>query len=414
MRLQLLLFFFSLTAFASAQRCATSEYMTDMAIMHPSTKTDAVSDSTHTSRDTLPNEVIVVPVVIHILYNSNSQNISDAQILSQLNVLNEDYRRLNTDSVNTPAPFKGVAADSRITFRLAKVDPNGYYTTGIIRKYTNQGFFLSDDEMKFSSGGGDDAWDYHKYLNIWVCNLFGRTLGYATMPGGPAERDGIVIQYTAFGTTGTVIAPYNKGRTTTHEIGHWLGLRHPWGDAVCGDDSIADTPPQEGATSGCPSFPQLSSCSINSYGNMFMDFMDFTDDACMNMFTKGQAAEMRGLFALGNIRNSILTSNVLDSTLAIKDTTTNDSDNNIAGTVITVFPNPFTDHFTIHSNDGKGLAGVTAKLYSVGGKLFLQQIIPSSDVTINTSNLPAGIYILKLEGLNTPKVFKLIKNGSTR
>ncbi|HVU84988.1 MAG TPA: M43 family zinc metalloprotease, partial [Puia sp.] len=388
------------------------EYMTDVATMHPSRGTDGMADSASSSRDTLPGEVIVVPVVVHILYNNNQQNITDGQVLSQLKVLNDDYRRLNADSVNTPAPFKGVAADSKIIFRLAKVDPNGYYTTGIIHKYTSQGFFLSDDEMKFSSSGGDDAWDCHKYLNIWVCNLFGRTLGYAAMPGGPVERDGVVILYTAFGTTGSAAAPYNKGRTTTHEIGHWLGLRHLWGDAVCGDDGIADTPPQEGSTSGCPSFPQLSSCSVNSYGNMFMDYMDFTDDACMNMFTKDQAAEMRSLFALGNVRNSILASTVCDSTLALKDTAVSDSGNTVTGITISVFPNPFTDHFTIHSNDGKGLTGVKANLYNIAGRLLLQQTISSSDMTIHTSDLPAGIYILKLEGLNTPKVFKLIKGSS--
>jgi len=385
--------------------------MTNIAASQPAALTTAVSDSS-VSRDTLPGEVIVVPVVIHVLYNSKDQNISDAQVLSQINVLNEDYRRLNADAVNTPAPFRGVAADARITFRLARVDPNGYATSGIIHKYTSQSLFLSDDGMKFSSSGGDDAWDARRYLNIWVCSLFGRTLGYATMPGGPAERDGVVIQFSAFGTTGTATPPYNLGRTTTHEIGHWLGLRHPWGDAVCGDDSIADTPPQEGATSGCPTFPQLSSCSINSYGNMFMDFMDFTDDACMNMFTRGQVTEMRGLFALGHIRNTILVSKAYDSTLAMKDTVVTDPGGPSTAVTLRVYPNPFGDHFTLHSADGKGLAGLKATLYSASGKVILQQTLASEDATIRTGTLPAGIYILKLDGLHAPQVFKLVKSTS--
>ncbi|HWH64351.1 MAG TPA: zinc metalloprotease, partial [Ginsengibacter sp.] len=274
----------SFTIFATAQRCGTPQYAKQNNLVSSLSTTTPTTQSA--SRDTLPNEVIVVPVVFHILYNSNAQNVSDQQVLSQLTALNNDYRRLNADTINTPAPFKSIAADTRIVFCLAKVDPNGQYTSGIIHKHTSSDLFLSDDEMKFSSTGGDDAWDSKRYLNIWVCNLFGRTLGYAVMPGSPAERDGVVIQYTAFGTIGTALAPFNKGRTVTHEIGHWLGLRHLWGDTQCGDDGIADTPPQETSNSDCPSFPHLSSCSNNSYGDMFMNYMDFTNDDCMNMFTQ--------------------------------------------------------------------------------------------------------------------------------
>src|SRR5664279_2917617 len=220
----------SFTIYGSAQRCGTPEYVKQNGT--PLVLSSIANADDANVRDTLPGEVIVVPVVFHVLYNTSVQNVSDQQVLSQLTVLNNDYRRLNADTINTPEPFKKIAADTRIVFCLAKVDPNGRYTSGIIHKYTKEALFLSDDEMKFSSGGGDDAWDSKKYLNIWVCNLFGRTLGYAVMPGGPAEKDGVVIQYTAFGTLGTAVAPFNKGRTTTHEIGHWLGLRHLWGDAL--------------------------------------------------------------------------------------------------------------------------------------------------------------------------------------
>ena len=397
---------FCFSIYATAQRCGTPEYMQQNKIPLNFITSNITGTSTG-GRDTLPNEVIVVPVVIHVLYNTNIQNISDQQVLSQLTVLNNDYRRLNADTVNTPAPFKNVAADTRIVFCLAKVDPNGNYTSGIIRKYTTTSLFLSDDAMKFSSSGGDDAWDSKKYLNIWVCNLFGRTLGYAVMPGGPSNKDGVVIQYDVFGTTGTVTPPFDQGRTTTHEIGHWLGLRHLWGDAVCGDDSIADTPPQEAYNTGCPSFPHTSSCSINSYGDMFMDFMDFTNDGCMNMFTRGQKNEMRGMFALGGFRNSFLNSSACDSSLALggpiaKDTT-------LLNVAISVYPNPFTNQIIISSNNSADVIGKSVKLYDITGKLFAAQILQSQKTSITVNNLPSGMYFLKLEGGSKTQVFKLIK-----
>ena len=398
------------TIYGSAQRCGTPEYVKQNGTSLILSSTANVDDAN--ARDTLPGEVIVVPVVFHVLYNTSAQNVSDQQVLSQLTVLNNDYRRFNADTINTPAPFKSVAADARIVFCLAKVNPDGKYTSGIIHKYTGAGLFLSDDEMKFSSTGGDDAWDSKKYLNIWVCNLFGRTLGYAVMPGGPVEKDGVVIQYTAFGTIGTAAAPFNKGRTATHEIGHWLGLRHLWGDAECGDDGIADTPPQETSNSNCASFPHLSSCSINSYGDMFMDFMDFTDDACMNMFTRGQANEMRSLFALGNSRNSFLNSSVCDSSLAQGGPLPTDSSATSNNITISVYPNPFSNQVTISGKNEADITGKTIKLYDVTGRLYITKVITTQKTTINVGNLPAGMYILKVEGGNSPKVFKLIKQNN--
>jgi hypothetical protein len=400
----------SFTIYTTAQRCATPQYAKQNNLSSLVPATAATNESGN--RDTLPNEVIVIPVVIHVLYHSSAQNISDQQVLSQLAVLNNDYRRLNADAINTPAPFKSVAADARIVFCLAKVDPAGRYTSGILHKYTSSDLFLADDEMKFSSSGGDNAWDSKKYLNIWVCNLFGRTLGYAVMPGGPAEKDGVVIQYTAFGTIGTVVAPFDKGRTATHEIGHWLGLRHLWGDSECGDDNIADTPPQETSNSNCATFPHLSSCSINSYGDMFMDFMDFTNDACMNMFTQGQKNEMRGLFALGNSRNSFLNSSVCDSSLAQGGPLLTDSSTTTKNITISVYPNPFSNQITISCKNDVDINGKTIKLFDVTGKLFLTQIIATQKTSINVSNLPSGMYFLKVEGGSEPKVFRLIKQNN--
>ena len=399
--------FICLSSLASAQRCGTPDYMRQAGISAISNNTSLRTASGST--DTMSNEVIIIPVVIHVIYNTSDQNISDAQVLSQIAVLNNDYRRKNADTVNTPAPFKSVAADAKIVFCVAKVDPDGRHTTGIIHKHTNASFFLADDEMKYSASGGDDAWDAKKYLNIWVCNLFGRTLGYAVMPGGPADKDGVVIQYNVFGTVGNVAAPYNKGRTATHEIGHWLGLRHLWGDAVCGDDGIADTPPQQASSSGCPSFPKMSTCSINSYGDMFMDFMDFTDDACMNMFTQDQKIEMRGQFAAGNARNSFMNNvSVCDSSLAQGNEV---ADSGVVAITlnISVYPNPFTSQINISYKKAVENLNSAAKLYDMTGKLLITQAIQKQTTIINVNALPQGIYILKVEGNNASQVFKLIK-----
>lgn len=399
---------FTLFLYGNAQRCVTPQYIQS----HPANNLISQRSMTVKSanRDTLPNEVITIPVVIHVLYNNSTQNISDAQVISQIVSLNKDFRRQNADTINTPAVFKSVAADTRIQFCLAKVDPKGKYTTGIIHKYTTEAKFLADDAMKFSSQGGDDAWDASKYLNIWVCNLFGRTLGYGVLPGSPAEKDGIVIQYDVFGTIGNLTAPFNKGRTATHEIGHWLGLNHLWGDKSCGDDGIADTPPQEGSNSGCPSFPHMSSCSINPYGDMFMDYMDFTNDACMNMFTKGQAAEMRGLFALEGPRNSFLNSTACDSANAEGGPLPKDS----GKLKITLYPNPFNSVINIASTNDNEVVGHLLKLYDVSGKLYLTQIIQSQNTILNVSNLTPGLYILKIEGKTGPHVYKLMKIGNGR
>lgn len=394
--------------YASGQRCATQEYLEQHNFLR--TGAPPVSKSDPAARDTLPNEVIVIPVVVHVLYHTSAQNISDVQIKSQIEALNRDYRRKNADAVNTPQAFRSVAADTRIVFSLAKVDPQGYKTTGIIRKHTKEPLFLADDQMKFSSKGGDDAWDADKYLNIWVCDLFGRMLGYSVLPGSPPDRDGVVIKYTAFGTTGTVSAPYNKGRTATHEIGHWLGLRHLWGDQDCGDDGIADTPPQKGGNSGCPIFPKLSSCSPNGLGDMFMNFMDFTDDACMNMFTLGQKAEMRSLFAKGNPRNSLLQYSLWDDAGAQAaplppEEATSNSD-------IVVYPNPFMTGIYIKGGLNSEMNGSKVTIYNNEGRLLKSLKMNDYSSYISMQELPPGLYIIRIETDGALIVRKLIKGMS--
>ena len=168
---------------------------------------------------------------------------------------------MNGDIGTVPTPFAPLADDARLEFELATTDPDGNPTNGITRTKTNKDSFDSDDFVKSSAGGGADPWPSDRYLNIWVCPRSGGLLGYAQFPGGPAATDGVVILHSAFGTTGTATAPFNLGRTTTHEVGHWLNLRHIWGDVgtgCFGSDFVADTPNQAGPNYGTPSFPRVT------------------------------------------------------------------------------------------------------------------------------------------------------------
>ncbi|MBB3121484.1 M43 family zinc metalloprotease [Pseudoduganella violacea] len=251
-----------------------------------------------------------IPVVVHVVWNTAAQNISDAQIASQIEVLNRDFRRTNPDVALTPAPFLPLAADSRIEFALATTDPGGAPTTGIERRQTTVTSFTDNDAVKANASGGLNAWPSARYLNIWVCPLAGGLLGYAQFPGGPAATDGVVIRQSAFGTTGTAAAPFNLGRTATHEIGHWLNLNHIWGDdgtGCAGTDNVADTPNQGGANTGTPTFPRVS-CSNGPNGDLFMNYMDYVDDRAMFMFTAGQVARMQA--CLDGVRSSIGTEGV--------------------------------------------------------------------------------------------------------
>ncbi|MGZ7133078.1 MAG: zinc metalloprotease, partial [Halobacteriota archaeon] len=239
-----------------------------------------------------------IPMVVHVVWNTQEQNISDAQIQSQIDVLNHDYRMTNVDSGDCPACWQSLRGDSSIEFYLATTDPDGNPTNGITRTQTRQTSFpQAGNPVKFAPKGGANAWPADKYLNVWVCPLGDGLLGYAQFPGGPAKTDGVVILYSAFGTIGTATAPYDKGRSATHEIGHWLNLYHIWGDdgtGCGGSDEVDDTPNQAGPNYGSPPFPRIS-CDNAPSGDMFMNYMDYTDDAVMHMFTAGQAARMQAI-----------------------------------------------------------------------------------------------------------------------
>ncbi len=351
-------------------------------------------------RDTSTNEIIYIPVVVHLLYKTAVENISDAQVRSQIDALNKDFRRLNTDRANTPAAFLPVAADTRIQFCLAQVDPNGQKTNGIDRRYTNRDFFTTDDAMKFTASGGAASWNSNQYLNIWVVKLLGRSLAYATPPGASADKDGLVISYDVFGTVEKVRAVFNKGRTATHEIGHWLGLTHIWGDAACGTDHVDDTPAQQSYNYGCPTFPKLSACSPDSKGDMFMNYMDFSDDACMNLFTNGQARRMRALFAEGNLRNGFLNSTACDSTLAVGGPLP-DTTKPAAVTVISladskIYPNPVQSVMTMECKAASALSLKTMRIFNSLGVVVYTKQLAAEKTFHNLDNLARGMYLVQV------------------
>jgi hypothetical protein len=234
--------------------------------------------------DAKKEKVITIKTIVHVVYNTADQNISDAQIKSQITALNKDYRATNPDRSKVPPPWKGLVTDSRIQFKLVNVTRTKTTVTG----------FSHDDGVKRDASGGISPITPKSHMNMWVCPLGGGLLGYAQFPGGPPETDGVVINVQAFGTQGTAQAPFDKGRTATHEVGHYLNLRHIWGDtADCsGSDMVADTPNCAGPNFGEPIFPVIT-CANGPNGDMFVNYMDYTDDAAMFMMTTQQVLRMR-------------------------------------------------------------------------------------------------------------------------
>lgn len=280
-----------------------------------------------------------IPVIVHVIHNNETLNsptatsggnLNAAQIVNQINILNKDFNGLNTDTNLIPSVFKPVLGKFQINFCLAVVNPTGGVLAepGINRiNRSTMGWNAPPYTQNYINATvkPNSIWDPTKYLNIWVCSLGSGLLGYATFPAvgtsglsglgtavGTSTTDGVVILNTAFGSNGTAASgQYNKGRTTTHEIGHWLGLRHVWGDANCGNDFCNDTPPAQTANYGCPSHPyKLGTCTGNTTGEMTMNFMDYTDDACMYMFTMDQKNRAQLILTNSPMRAALVTSTV--------------------------------------------------------------------------------------------------------
>lgn len=333
--------------------------------------------------------VVTIPVVVHVVWNKPEENISNEQILSQIKALNEDFRALNKEIPLIPSVFQPLIADVEISFCLASVDPDGNPTTGITRTFTNNSVGIGGTAaIHYTALGGHDAWDPQRYLNIWVAKFAGGISGTATFPGqGPPAEDGVEINYRYFGTINTE-PPYHLGRTLTHEVGHYFNLEHPWGPSItdcCGDDFVADTPPACQTYLGqCPVHPQVS-CVLP---DIFMDYMFYTDDSCMGMFTLGQKARM--LAALELFRPGLLLGgDCVSATTSRK-----------GSTGLTIAPNPAHTSISITPTGGIVLGNADFILYDMMGRVVMNgQLDPGrTQWLLNVSKLDTGWYALTVTG----------------
>lgn len=422
-----LLFFAGTQLNAQASvRCASHEYMQEAVAADPSlnaviaqNEQDYQNFSQQHPNGYTNRSVAVIPVIFHVVYKVSSQNLSTSRLQEQIDVLNADYRKNNSDASLVPSAWQGVTADCEIEFCLAKQDPNGNWTDGIERTQTTvSSFGMTGDPVKFAASGGADAWDRNKYLNIWVCNLSGGLLGYSTFPGGAANKDGVVLLYTAVGVTGAG-APYNKGRTATHEIGHWLNLRHIWGDdtdanGVCsasadgagrctGSDQVSDTPNQCDCHYG--TFPagnvQTDDCTTSAPGTMWMNFMDYTDDAAMYMFTAGQKTRIWA--ALNGSRSPILSSNACQIT-GITEFLLKSS--------LTISPNPSSGNFMLDFK-GANVSNIDVSVYNVLGQtVFVRHYdaLNENQVQLDLSANTPGVYFIEVKNQHEKITRKVVIN----
>ena len=341
---------------------------------------------------------IYIPVIFHVVYNTAQGNVAPLRLIEQLDVLNEDFGGYNSDYGSTPAVWQPITGNTDIQFCLAHVNPQGGWTNGY--EYYQTSANLCNSGNIFSTAPG---WNPNNYLNIWVAQCNSGVLGFASPPGSPATEDGVVIMYNYIGKTGAS-APYNLGRTATHEVGHWLGLQHIWGDdagACTGTDNVADTPNQADNTFGCRAANTVltDACTPSAPGIMWMNYMDYSDDACMYMFTQGQKARMWA--TINSVRAGLLTSTVCQ----------------ITGTSLQavqfmpeLYPNPAQNTATIEIPQGYGdVLGID--MYTASGQLVWQQnqpVLNEQRITIDISTFETGVYFIRVRTAGGNTVLKLI------
>ena len=362
------------------------------------------------------NAVMIIPVVVHVVYFGsdaigNNENISFAQVKSQIDVLNEDFRKM------AGTPGDGIGVDTMIQFALAAKNPDGLPTNGVDRIQGTINNYTAESQLEDLKTF--TIWDPAKYYNIWTVQMGGGELtgllGYAqfpdynlpglNLPGQTTDEltDGVVINYKNFGTANVIDNddfdyPYQYGRTLTHETGHFLGLRHIWGDAnnCQGNDYCADTPTQNDKTQGCPIGQEPDSCPQSGV-DMYQNYMDYTNDECMNAFTEDQVERMVTILENAPRRNSLLTSDVLSSPEVLM----------LTGTK--VYPNPAQNVLNITVDNGE-LPDNYSIYNSIGQTIASVKVTGEANLTVNTSAYSNGIYFIKIDKGNESKTLRFVKN----
>lgn len=351
------------------------------------------------------NTVYTIPVVVHVVWKTSSQNISDQQILSQIDVLNEDFGHRNADTSSIPSVWRSISGASNFQFCMARIDPNGSSTNGIERRQTTVSSFSTNDDVKHYATGGMDAWDTRHYFNIWVCNLGNGILGYAEFPTSQvSDTYGVVIIYDSFGRTGVVSYPYNKGRTATHEIGHCFNLKHIWGDdgsACSGTDNVSDTPNQGGETYGCLTFPANDNCNTTTNGYMFMNYMDYSDDRCLYMFTNGQNTRMNT--AMTAWYSDLLASGKCESPVGITGAPDDFQ--------LSIYPNPSEGILNLDMTATRDLGkSIDLTIHDALGKIVYAQKLENPVGVIHQVNLQSfgqGVYFVNLSNAEFRKTVRV-------
>lgn len=368
------------------------------------------------------NTIIKIPVVVHVVYKNTAQNVADSMIFSQIDVLNECFRKQNSNYNTTRPVFDSLGADIEIEFCLANTDPQGNPTTGIIRTAapSNAQFdpLFGFDNSKKPSKGGDTAWATSSYFNIWLVDMsiLNQTivLGYATFPGSDPALDGVVIQYNYFGKYSK---PNFLGRTTVHEVGHWLGMRHIWADddngqnpqtVYCDSTDFVDDTPNAGPKSSSNCDKTKNTCNLETayWGtidapDMVENYMDYSSDACMTLFTKGQKARMYSFLNSDPNRMAIKTSTASCNTIMSVNTVQNFSD------LIILSPNPANSQVDIKIK-GFGESDFSLVLYDINGKVILTQKVNYLTASIALQDLANGLYFVKIFNSHNSCVKKVL------
>lgn len=353
-----------------------------------------------------------VPIVFHVLYENESQMISQEKLAEQVQILNEAFSNGSSESV-TPIiqgkdrrnleGYKLIREDTRVQFCFPAEDPQNKATTGINYESTSTSEWSDYYSMK-DKKTGVKPWNTEKYINVWVVNLPDTVSGYAQMPNGPKELDGIVIDYSYISNIGNANSPYNKGYTLAHLMGNYLGLLPLWGSRPCGDDYVDDTPIHNAPNFDCPRVNHVSSCNGN-VTEMTNNFMDNTFDACLEMFTAGQMRRIQKVLhpkgprgKLGVDKKTQCADDLLFAANSREDMK-KDEPNSLHKNTINIRPNPVSDAFYVQLqiDNTQKIEHCSIEVYSIGGQLVHQisRAVPQSEFTINVQDWIPGIYVVK-------------------